>query len=55
VNGSPAEVLAATGYPDSLDGYQVNFRLPPDTAKGSASLRLSVAWVSAPEIRIPIE
>lgn len=55
VNGSPVEVLAATGYPGSLDGYQVNFRLPPDVARGLASLRLSAAWVSAPEIKIPIE
>ena len=35
VNGKPAEVLSAVGYPGAVDGYQVNFRVPPDTAKGS--------------------
>lgn len=55
VNGTPAEVLAATGYPGSIDGYQVNFRLPANTASGNATVRLSVAWMAAPEIKIPVE
>jgi uncharacterized protein (TIGR03437 family) len=29
VNGKSAEVLAAVGYPGAVDGYQVNFRVPP--------------------------
>src|SRR5207248_114893 len=32
----PAEILAAVGYPGAVDGYQVNFRVPSDTAKGPA-------------------
>ncbi len=55
VNGTPAEVLAATGYPGSIDGYQVNFRLPANTTRGNATVRLSVAWMAAPEIKIPVE
>jgi hypothetical protein len=55
VNGSPAEVLAATGYPNSVDGYQVNFRVPDDTVSGPARLRLSAAWIFAPEVQIAIE
>jgi len=31
VNGKPAEVLGAVGLPGAVDGYQVNFRVPPDT------------------------
>jgi hypothetical protein len=55
VNESPAEVLAATGYPNSVDGYQVNFRVPDEAVSGPARLRLSAAWIPAPEVQIAIE
>jgi uncharacterized protein (TIGR03437 family) len=45
VNGKAAEVLGAVGYPGAVDGYQVNFRLPPDTAKGTASIQVTAAWI----------
>jgi len=35
VNGNSAEVLGAVGFPGSLEGYQVNFRVPQDAAKRS--------------------
>src|SRR5437763_15766902 len=41
VNASSAEVLAAVGYPGSLDGYQVNFRVPQGAAKGVATVQVS--------------
>ena len=40
VNGKPAEVLAAVGYPGVVDGYQVNVRVLSDVAKGAASIQL---------------
>jgi uncharacterized protein (TIGR03437 family) len=52
VNGRPAEVLAAVGYPGTADGYQVNFRLPPDTAKGVAAVQLSAAWIAGWAVNI---
>ena len=55
VNGKPAEVLGAVGYPGVTDGYQVNFRLPPDATGASASIQLSAAWIAGPEINIPIK
>ena len=33
VNGTPAELIGAVGYPGVVDGYQVNFRVPSDTPK----------------------
>ncbi|HTX39112.1 MAG TPA: hypothetical protein VME43_29010 [Bryobacteraceae bacterium] len=36
VNGEAAEVLAAVGYPGSVDGYQVNFQMPFDVRTGVA-------------------
>ena len=47
VNGKPGEVLAAVGLPGTVNGYQVNFRLPPDTAKGTTTIQLSAAWIAA--------
>ena len=55
VNGRPAEVLAAVGYPGTLDSYQVNFRVPTDTAKGPASVQVSAAWIAGPAVNIMIQ
>ena len=44
-NGKPAEVLGAVGFPGAVDGYQVNFRVPPDAAKGVATIQVSSAWI----------
>jgi hypothetical protein len=55
VNGKSAEVLGAVGYPGSLDGYQVNFRLPPDTTAGTATIQLSTAWIAGPSAIIAVQ
>jgi len=55
VNGKATEVLGAVGYPGAVDGYQVNFRVPPDTAKGPASIQLSAAWISGAPVSIPVQ
>jgi len=55
VNGKAAEVLSAVGYPGAVDAYQVNFRVPPDTAKGPASIQLSAAWILGAPVSIPVQ
>ena len=55
VNGKSAEVLAAVGYPGSVDGYQVNFRVPPDTTKGSAAIQVSAAWIAGGPVSIQVQ
>jgi uncharacterized protein (TIGR03437 family) len=55
VNGKAAEVLSAVGYPGAVDGYQVNFRVPADTAKGSASIQISAAWIAGAPVSIPVQ
>lgn len=55
VNGKPGEVLYAGGYPGTVDGYQVNLRVPDGTASGQASLQLTSAWIAGPEVRIAIQ
>jgi uncharacterized protein (TIGR03437 family) len=55
VNGKAAEVLSAVGYPGAVDGYQVNFRVPPDTAKGPAIIQVTAAWISGAPVTIPVQ
>jgi hypothetical protein len=55
VNGAAAEVLYATGYPGTTNTYQVNFRLPSGIKQGTASLRVTAAWVAGPEVKIPVQ
>lgn len=55
VNGTQAEVLAAVGYPGSVDGYQVNFRLPAGTGTGSVSIQLTAAWIMGAPVAIPVQ
>ena len=55
VNGTPAQVIAAVGYPGSVDGYQVNFRVPADAGHGMARLQLSAAWITSTAATIPIQ
>jgi uncharacterized protein (TIGR03437 family) len=55
VNGKSAEVLGAVGYPGTVDGYQMNFRVPPDTAKGTAAIHVSAAWIPGAPVNIQVQ
>ncbi len=55
VNGKPAEVLGAVGYPAAVDGYQVNFRVPSDASRGVVKVQLTSAWIPGPEVSINIQ
>jgi uncharacterized protein (TIGR03437 family) len=52
VNGRSAEVLGAVGYPGAVDGYQVNFRVPPGIGPGMAAIQLSAAWIPGAPVTI---
>jgi uncharacterized protein (TIGR03437 family) len=55
VNGKAAEVIGAVGYPGAVDAYQVNFRLPPDTVRGPATIQVTAAWISGAPVSIPVQ
>ena len=55
VNGNSAEVLGAVGFPGSVEGYQVNFRVPPGTAKGVATIQVSAAWIAGTGVQIAVQ
>jgi uncharacterized protein (TIGR03437 family) len=54
-NGKSAEALGAAGSRGTLDGYQVNFRIPSDIAKGTASIQVSAAWVASAPVSISVQ
>jgi hypothetical protein len=54
VNGNPADVLYAGGYPGAVDGYQVNFRVPDGATQGQVSLQLTSAWIAGPPVSISV-
>jgi uncharacterized protein (TIGR03437 family) len=54
VNGNAAEVIGAVGYPGSVDGYQVNFRVPAETIKGPATIQVTAAWIPSMPVSIPV-
>ena len=55
VNGNSSQVLAAVGFPGAVDAYQVNFQVPPGTAKGPATVQLSAAWITGPAVTIQVQ
>ena len=55
VNGKSADMLAAVGYPGAVDGYQVNFRVPPDVPRGIATVQVSAAWIAGPLVSVAVQ
>ena len=55
VNGAPAEVLGAVGYPGSVDAYRVDFRIPSGARSGSAAVQLTAAWIPSSSISIVVQ
>ncbi|MSO19478.1 MAG: hypothetical protein EXQ56_03305 [Acidobacteria bacterium] len=55
VNGRNAQVLSAVAFPGSVDGYQVDFRVPADAARGTATVQLTLAGIKGPAVPINIQ
>ncbi|MDQ1472612.1 MAG: hypothetical protein QOJ99_4092 [Bryobacterales bacterium] len=52
INGLPAEVMYAGGYPGTTDTYQINFRVPSGLTAGLGKVIVSSAWV--PSVAAPL-
>jgi hypothetical protein len=55
VNGTPADVLYAGGYPNTSNAYQVNFRVPGDAVAGKGTIQVNAAWIEGTAVTIPIQ
>ena len=54
VNGNPAEVILAAGFPGRVDTYEVQFRVPAGIPAGTAAVGLIAAWMPGTAVTIPI-
>jgi len=55
VNGREARVVNKIGWPTMTNVYRVDFVVPDGTEPGMATVGLSVAWVNAPDVKIPVK
>ena len=55
VNGATTEVIGAVGHPGARNGYQVNFRLRANLAKGSAMILMDSAWIASAQVTVPVQ
>lgn len=56
LGGKEAEVINKIGWPGTYDVYRVDFRVPAtDGAAAMVALRLTSAWITGPEVRIPVQ
>jgi uncharacterized protein (TIGR03437 family) len=52
VNGKQADVINAIGWPNLVDTYRVDFRVPDGTAAGNMPIQVSAAWITGPSVTI---
>jgi hypothetical protein len=55
VNGQPAQLVNAIGWPGTVDNYRIDFRMPAEAAKGMAAIRISAAWIPSPPVTILVQ
>jgi hypothetical protein len=48
VNGKFADVISAVLSPGTADRYEVKFRVPSGTEKGTATIQVAAAWITSP-------
>jgi uncharacterized protein (TIGR03437 family) len=55
VNGQDAVIVNKLGWPGTTGNYRMDFRIPDGTASGTASIRISAAFINGPPAQIPIQ
>ena len=50
VNGKPASMTPAIGYPGAVNRYLLYFQVPAGTARGLASVQLTAGWLAGPGV-----
>ena len=55
VNGKPAEVINAIGWPGQVNTYRVDLRVPDAIGSGTAAIQLTAAWIAGPSVNIPTQ
>jgi hypothetical protein len=55
VNGSPAEVTLQVGWPEMVDTYRVEFRVPQGISQGPARVEITAGGATGPAVPIPLQ
>jgi hypothetical protein len=55
VNGLPAEVTLQIGWPEMVDTYRLDFRVPQGTSPGRAKVQITAGGSTGPAVPIPLQ
>jgi hypothetical protein len=55
VDGKPAEVLLKVGWPQMVNRYRVDFRIPKEVRPGAPAVAVTCCGTTGPSIPIPVE
>jgi hypothetical protein len=55
INGQPAKVINAIGWPGLVDTYRIDFQVPAGAATGTAALQLSAAWIPGVPVSLMVQ
>ncbi len=55
IDGVPADIVSAEGYPGSVDLYQVQFTVPSSISSGKTTLQIAAAWLVSGAVKLPIQ
>jgi hypothetical protein len=55
LGGKPANVINKVGWPGTTDTYRVDIRVPDGVTPGMAALQMTVAFIQAPPVSLPVQ
>jgi uncharacterized protein (TIGR03437 family) len=55
IGGKPAKVAVKVGWPEMIDAYRIDFRMPKDIGHGETAAQITANGVTGPEVRILVE
>jgi uncharacterized protein (TIGR03437 family) len=55
INGQPAQVINAIGWPGLVDTYRIDFQVPAEAAAGTAAMQLSAAWIPGVPVSLMVQ
>ena len=54
VGGKATEIYNVIGWPGQTNAYRVDFQIPDGTPAGLTPVVLAAAWITGPEVKIPV-
>ena len=55
VGGQPVEVLRQIGWPQTVNRYRLDFRIPKNARPGEVGVEITASNVAGPAVTIPVE